>query len=549
MLRTHKPEQVPEPNRISVIITTYNHAHYLPQAIESVLQQDYKNFELVVVDDGSTDNTKDVVKQFPEAKYFYQPNAGLSAARNTGADKSTGDYIVFLDADDWFLEGAFRESVAALKANPDAAFVYGRHQKFNERNEALLNEQEQEYAGDHYRHLLRYNFIAMHAAVFYRRWVFEKFRFDTSLPSCEDYDLYLKVTRHHPIAYHPHPIASYRKLANGMSSNIPRMINTALTVMHRQQPLLKTSEEKQTAAEGKRFWKTYYSHELFNQLRKESFLRLNKKRRKELTALFYVNKPLFFKYIFADPVMHLKTLLKQKSPTFLLSLLHKAGLYKSYKPAKKSIRRGDFNTTKPFSTNFGYDRGGPVDRYYIENFLAKNSGVIKGRVLEIGDNEYTLRFGDNKVTKSDVLHVEDNNPKATFVGDLSNAPQLPDNAFDCIVLTQTLHLIYHHVEALRTCYRILKPGGTLLMTVPGITHIDQGEWRNYWYWAYTQAAINRMLQESFPAAQIETETFGNVLVATAFLYGMGLPEMKKEEMDTHDPHYQVIITAKATKPV
>lgn len=247
--------------------------------------------------------------------------------------------------------------------------------------------------------------------------------------------------------------------------------------------------------------------------------------------------------------MSFKSVIRKKSPSFILALMHRAGFYKGYKPAVGKIRRGDFDTTKPFSTQFGYDRGGPVDRYYIENFLERNVAAIKGRVLEIGDNEYTLRFGGNKVIKSDILHVEDTNPKATFIGDLSNAPQLPDNSFDCIILTQTLHLIYHHHDALQTCFRILKPGGTLLLTVPGITHVDKGEWLNYWLWAYTQASLSRMLTEVFPADHVQTQTFGNVLVATAFLYGMGLPEMKKEELDKHDPHYQVIITAKATKPL
>lgn len=246
--------------------------------------------------------------------------------------------------------------------------------------------------------------------------------------------------------------------------------------------------------------------------------------------------------------MGIKSLVKKKSPSFLLSFLNSLGLYNSYRPSVGGVRRGDF-TTKPFSEVFGYDRGGPVDRYYIENFLGKNAGHIKGRVLEIGDNEYTLRFGKGNVVKSDVLHVEDNNSKATYIGDLSDAPQLPDDAFDCIVLTQTLHLIYHHVEALRTCYRILKPGGVLLLTVPGITRIDRGEWKDYWYWAYTEAVIKKLLAEAFPAGSYETESFGNVWVATAFLYGMGAPEIKKEEIDANDPHFQVIITAKATKPL
>lgn len=245
--------------------------------------------------------------------------------------------------------------------------------------------------------------------------------------------------------------------------------------------------------------------------------------------------------------MSLKAIIKKKSPAFLLSFFNGIGLYKDYRPATGYVRRGDFGT-KPFSNVFGYDRGGPIDRYYIENFLEKNAASIKGRVLEIGDNEYTLRFGKNNVTKSDVLHVEENNSKATFVGDLSNAPQLPDNSFDCIVLTQTLHLIYHHIEALQTCYRVLKPGGVLLMTVPGITRIDQGEWKEYWYWAYTEAVIKKLLFEAFPIGSYETQSFGNVFVATAFLYGMGAPELKDKELDANDPHFQVIITAKATKP-
>jgi hypothetical protein len=92
----------------------------------------------------------------------------------------------------------------------------------------------------------------------------------------------------------------------------------------------------------------------------------------------------------------------------------------------------------------------------------------------------------------------------------------------------------------------LKPGGVLLMTVPGITHIDQGEWKNNWLWAFTSASIKRMLSEVFPAAA-EIQTFGNVFIASAFLYGMGVNEVKRSQLDYTDPHYQVIITAKAIK--
>lgn len=214
-----------------------------------------------------------------------------------------------------------------------------------------------------------------------------------------------------------------------------------------------------------------------------------------------------------------------------------------------SIRRGDFNRVKPFSKQFGYDRGGPVDRYYIENFLQQNAALIKGRVLEIGDNEYTLKYGGSSVIQSDILHVDEKNPKATFVGDLSNAPQLPDNSFDAIVLTQTLHLIYNYMDALKTCIRVLKPGGTLLLTVPGISPIAYDQWGEYWLWSFNKASMTRIMEELLPTGSLEINSFGNVLAATSFLYGVGIGEMKKEEMDHNDWHYPVIITVKATKPL
>ncbi len=224
----------------------------------------------------------------------------------------------------------------------------------------------------------------------------------------------------------------------------------------------------------------------------------------------------------------------------------KIGLH-NFLPGEGKVDAGDFYRATPFSTEFGYDRGGPVDRYYIENFLKNKEQLIKGRVLEIGDNEYTLLFGGDRVTSSDILHVDESNKSATFIGDISNAPQIPDNTFDAIILTQTLHLIYNFKDALATCHRILKPGGTLLLTVPGITPIDHGEWKEIWYWSFTDKALKKLMPESFPKGSIEVNSFGNVFVATAFLYGMGLPEIEKVKLDFNDQHFQVIVTVTAIK--
>ena len=110
---------------ITVVITCYNHGHYLTEAIDSILVQDYKNVEIIVVDDGSTDNTKEVAAKYSTVRYVYQNNQGLSAARNTGIDHSSGEFILFLDADDWLLPRALNINYQYLQAQQKTAFVSG----------------------------------------------------------------------------------------------------------------------------------------------------------------------------------------------------------------------------------------------------------------------------------------------------------------------------------------------------------------------------------------------------------------------------------------
>lgn len=220
----------------------------------------------------------------------------------------------------------------------------------------------------------------------------------------------------------------------------------------------------------------------------------------------------------------------------------------SRKPATLPPLPGLLNmSVHPVSTQFGYDRGGPIDRYFIERFLGGSKGVIKGRVLEIGDDAYTRQFGGDAVMQCDVLHIDPLQPQATITGDLTNLPQVPANSFDCIILTQTLHLVFNFQDALTTCARILKPGGSLLLTVPGISHIAQDEWGKYWQWSFTPNSIREALSGAFTGAAPIINTFGNVKLAAAFLYGFGLPEIQKAELDYVDEHYPLIITVSVTK--
>lgn len=209
---------------------------------------------------------------------------------------------------------------------------------------------------------------------------------------------------------------------------------------------------------------------------------------------------------------------------------------------------GQLRRVRPICHEFGLNRGLPIDRYYVENFLARWAADIRGRVLEIGDDSYTRRFGQGRVTQADVLHVSEGNPGATFVGDLTDAPHLPTDAFDCFILTQTLHLIEDVRAALRTVYRILKPGGTLLATFPGISQISCDQWAETWRWSFTAASAWRLFAEVFPPSQTVIEAHGNVLATTAYLQGLAVAEFLPAELDFHDPRYEMLITVRVVKP-
>lgn len=224
------------------------------------------------------------------------------------------------------------------------------------------------------------------------------------------------------------------------------------------------------------------------------------------------------------------------------------GMFGQNAPAPGHVNFGSLRRVNPISRVFGYDRGQPVDRYYIEGFLRCNAIDIQGQVLEIADNTYTRRFGGTRVVTSDVLHAVPGNPNATLVGDLSRSGDLPADRYDCIILTQTLLCIYDIHAAVRTLHRILKPGGVALVTLPGICQIAQPDMRLWGdYWRFTSLSAQRLFEEAFIPAGIEVATHGNVLVATAFLYGLSTEELQRTELDHCDPDYQVSITVRAVK--
>ena len=391
----------------------------------------------------------------------------------------------------------------------------------------------------------------MHAAVMYRRSALvEAGGFDVSLPACEDYDLYLRLARHQRVASHPAVVAEYRRHEASMSRHPGRMLAASLRVHQAQRKHLATPAHRKAYRLGALGWQTLYGKELGGQIRD----RLTRQSldvhalRDARTLLRYA--PLWtLHHTLRAPVPRLLKTLKDALPGPLRRAQARLrGVLDS--PPLGRVHLGDLRRLDPISREFGFNRGRPVDRYYIENFLERQRADIRGHVLEIGDNAYTRRFGGERVEQSSVLDVVEGE-HADFAGDLTQADALPPNTFDGIVFTQTLQMIYDMQAALATLYRALKPGGVLLVTCPGISQIDrateaQGAWQSTW--SLTDRAARGLFEEAFPASAITVETHGNVLAATAFLHGLAVEELTSGELDYCDEDYQVIITIRAVKP-
>lgn len=201
----------------------------------------------------------------------------------------------------------------------------------------------------------------------------------------------------------------------------------------------------------------------------------------------------------------------------------------------------------PVSRTFGEDRGTPIDRYYIERFLAGQTHLITGTVLEIADDKYCRRFGRN-VSRYEVLHINRDNPKATIVGDLTRPGTLPANVVDCFVCTQTFNFIQDFSAAVQGAYQLLKPGGTLLATVAGISQIsryDMDRWGDYW--RFTTLSAQKTFDAVFGEGAVTIGYYGNCLAAVSLLRGVAAEELLQDALEQKDPDYEVIITVVARK--
>lgn len=219
-------------------------------------------------------------------------------------------------------------------------------------------------------------------------------------------------------------------------------------------------------------------------------------------------------------------------------------------PVVGFVRFGSLARVRPIAPMWPPRYGRPVDRFYIDRFLRDELSSAAGEVLEVGNLHYTNRFGGSGITGRSTFHSPIGaGPSATFVCDLAEGEGLPSDRFDLVVLPQTLLFIYDVQAALATLHRSLRPGGRLLVTVPGISHIvpdDQEMWGQYW--SFTSDSLHRLFGDVFGPENVNVQSYGNVKTSVAFLHGLAVEDLRRRDFELDDPGYPLILTVIAARP-
>ena len=548
---TATPAMSPSPSGLVSVLTIFlDEERFLAEAVESVLAQTYPHWELLLCDDGSTDRSSEIAREYARRhpdriRYLEHPgheNRGMSATRNLGIAAARGEFVSYLDGDDLWAPEKLERQVALLREHPTAAAVYGRlHVWFGwtGRDEDRARDFLQPLGGPPDglvpppELLIRFlrNDVYTPSGLLFRRRVLEEIGgYEESFRGmhedgialakiCLKWPLYASGESWYKYRQHPDSCCN-QAIAAGTDREALQAFLQWLTgylrangheggeVWHVVEELTAAHQPAGTATASRRASQT---------------LRSTLRRAREIGDR-----------VVPAPVRS------------WIGLLTHGG---RFRPPPGWLHLGNLRRTTPISDYFGFDRGSPVDRYYIEQFLEAHASDIRGRVLEVADPSYTRRFGGERVTRSDVLHARAGNPDATIVGDLCTGEGIPDGAFDCIILTQVLPFLWDVPAAIATAYRALRPNGVLLVTVPGISQIsrhDAERWGDFW--RFTSMSARRLFAAAFPPETVRLSVYGNVLTATAFLQGMAASELRRHELEERHPDYEVIIAVRAVRP-
>jgi SAM-dependent methyltransferase len=531
--------------RVSTIVIFLNEERFLTEAIESVLAQSYEDWELLLVDDGSTDGSSEIARslarEHPGRVHYLEhdghENLGMSASRNLGLEHAQGEYIAWLDGDDVWLPRKLEEQVAILDRHGEAAMVYGPlliwygwtgdpEDARRDYVQPLGVSADTLIAPPHLLSLFLRNDEHTPGGELVRASVLrEAGAFDPSFRDMyEDGVIHAKICLSHPVyaagkcwyRYRQHPDSFCQTARASGTSEGARQTYLAWLENHLQGRGGSDREVSKLVRELRRGKGASGDEHL-------TWWRLVLRRA--------------------------RTISDRLVPGRVRRWVGLIAFGTRGTPPSGWAHFGNLRRLEPLSHKFGFDRGTPIDRIYIESFLEAASADIRGTVLEVAERDYTTRFGGERVKRSEVLHSRPGNPEATFVGDLTTGENMPVDRYDCVILTQVLPFVWDVPAAIRHVRRSLKPGGVLLATVPGISQIsryDADRWGDFW--RFTSMSVRRLFEGEFGRGNVEVTVHGNALAATALLQGAASEELDASELEYRDPNYEVTITIRAVRP-
>jgi glycosyltransferase involved in cell wall biosynthesis len=492
---------------VSIIVPCFNQARYLPDAVRSVRCQTYGQCETLIVDDGSTDQTRKVALGFEKVKYFYQENRGLASARNVGIRECRGDFLVFLDADDLLLPTALQIGVDELLSHPECAFVSGDHRRVNADLLPLFKFRARPIQREHYLAFLRGNYIGMHATVMYRRKPLEQAGgFDESLGACEDYDLYLRIAREHPVCCHGCVVADYRQHETNMSRDPEFMLKWALAVHGAQYKHVKGHPSLERAYhEGDRYFREYYGDQIFRHLRA----------RFRISPVDFSSARGLSSVLLQYPSGNVLAARTKQKLEYLYGAMRKAVRRATVWPPLRKIRFGALRSEHPIGSERGDQQS--ITEWYSDHWLGQQHASLKGRVLRVDGAELSA-------DRMDAVSSE---------------------AYDAVICPLQLQSVYDLESAVRRMWRVLKPSGVLFATLPAVT-TARGPNEND-FWRFTAISARRLFELQFSKDLIEVQPFGNVLTSIGTLHRVPAGEFSQRELHTVGAQHPVVIGVKATK--
>lgn len=589
--------------RVSIVIIFLNAEKYLGEAIESVFAQSFTDWELFLVDDGSNDKSTEIAlsyaRQFATNVSYLQhenhSNKGMSASRNLGIKHSKGKYVALLDADDVWLPDKLKRQVQILEEYPEVALVATPsiywYEDGSRRPQPMTIPPGIVPPGSWIPKILENdNNAACPSAVLMNRELTQRLggfeeSFRGPLMVFEDQVTWFKLNLEFPVYYAPEHLVLYRvhsesccmstpidqQLAARVAlySRLTKMLTdpaassvkrTSLKIMAYSrlcQLLLQTSGRSQTRVqEG-----TINPHAQLPTLKSDehfygalgklfAFLLLLGKLSEAIASGLFSRVFLMGRIIYEEGSFgvikrvpwYLKRKLASCIPQSVRALARKP--IRLVNLAKARIRFGI--GVRPLSLLWGSDRGVPIHRYYLGQFLREFHADVRGHCLDFQQDTYATRFGSGTVTKLDILHIDDSNPLATIVADLTKPNDIPDNQFDCIICTHVLHIIGELDKAVAELYRILQPGGVLLVAVPHVSMCDPGF---HEMWRFTPEGLTFVLAKAFGAENVILRAYGNSLTAAGEIRGLVASEFRNSTLNYHDARFAVEVCARANKPV